>query len=111
MPSLLLQKPRKDSKAKDHTKALERRLKLWTDGNLAEFLKEGKTIQSSFKHVNAAKTITQLSKKIFEQMQKDNVDSAIKIITNNMQIGILSLTDTTLTLLKQKHPQSAPTTE
>ena len=44
-------------------------------------------------------------------MQKGNVDSAIKLITNNMQNGILTLTDTTLKLLKQNHPKSAPTTE
>ena len=44
-------------------------------------------------------------------MQKGNVDSAIKLITNNMQKGILPLTDTTLTLLKQKRPNSVLTTE
>ena len=44
-------------------------------------------------------------------MQKDNVDSAIKPMTNNMQNGTLRLTETTLKLLKQKHPQSAPATE
>ena len=44
-------------------------------------------------------------------MQKGNVDSAIKLITNNMQTGIPPLTDTTLKLFKQKHPKSAPTTE
>ena len=41
MPSLLIQKPSNDSKSKDHTKALERRLQLWTDGHSAELLKEG----------------------------------------------------------------------
>ena len=111
MPSLLLQKPSKDSKVKDHNRALERRLKLWTDGQLAELLKEGETIQSSLKQVNAPKVIAQHSKKLVEQMEKGNVDSAIKLITTNMQNGILPLTDTTLTLLKQKHPRSAPTTE
>ena len=44
-------------------------------------------------------------------MRKGNVDSAVKLITNNMQNGILPLTDTTLKLLKQKHPKSAPTME
>ena len=111
MLSLLLQKPSKNLKAKDHTKALERRLKLWTDGHLGELLKEGDTIQSSLKHVNAPKTIALLSKKFVEQMEKGNVDSTIKLITNNMQNGILPLTDTALTLLKQKHPKSAPRTE
>ena len=85
MTSLLLQKPSKDSKTKYHTKALERRLQLWTDGHLAELLTEGETIQSSLKLVIAPKTIPQLSKKFVEQMQKGNVDSAIKLIASNMQ--------------------------
>ena len=54
MPSLLLQKPSKDLKAKDHTKALEKRLQLWTDGHLAELLKEDETIQSTFNPLNAS---------------------------------------------------------
>ena len=62
MPSPLLQKPSKDSKTKAHTKALERRLRLWTDEHLAEILKEGETIQSTLKLVNAPKTIAYLSK-------------------------------------------------
>ena len=33
MPSILLQKPSKTSKAKDHTEALERRLQLWRQGS------------------------------------------------------------------------------
>ena len=56
IPSLLLQKTCKNSKTNDHNKALKRRLKLWTDGHLAELLKEGETIQSSLKQVNAPKT-------------------------------------------------------
>ena len=39
MPSLLLPKPSNDSRTKDHTKALERRVQLWTDGHMAELLK------------------------------------------------------------------------
>ena len=84
MPSRLLQKPSKDSNSKDHTKALERRLQLWTDGHLGELLKEGETMQSSLELVNAPKTITQLSKKIVEQVQK-GYDSAIKLMQNGMQ--------------------------
>ena len=45
MPSLLLQKPHAKSKAKDHTIALERRLQMWTDGNIDHLLSEGRTIQ------------------------------------------------------------------
>ena len=111
MPSLLLQKPSKDSKSKDHTKALVRRFKLWTEGHLHELLKECETIQSSLKSTQKPKTIAQLSKKFAEQMQRGNVNSAIKLITNNMQNGILPLDKNTLNLLKQKHPEPAASTE
>ena len=53
----------------------------------------------------------QISKKFVDQIQKGNADSAIKLITNDMQNEILPLTETTLKLLKQKHPRSAPSTE
>ena len=48
MPNLLLQKPSKNSKAKDHLKALERRLQSWISGDLLE-LKEAETIQKSLR--------------------------------------------------------------
>ena len=41
MLSLLLQKPSKTSKVKDHLKALERRTDLWINGNNDELLFEG----------------------------------------------------------------------
>ena len=37
-------------------------------------------------------------------MNKGNVNSAIKLLSNNLENGILPLNDTTLNLLKQKHP-------
>jgi len=69
MPSLLLQKPHKSSKSKEHFAALERRFA--------------------------------------EHMQKGNVNSAIKLLSNKMQNGILPLNDETLNLLKQKHPKAS----
>ena len=43
--SSLLQKLSKTSKAKDHLKALERRIDLWINGNIDKLLYEGETIQ------------------------------------------------------------------
>ena len=45
MPNLLLQKPSKNSKAKDHLTALERRMQSWLKGDLMELLHGGETIQ------------------------------------------------------------------
>lgn len=44
-PVLLLQKASKTSKTKDLLKALERRLKLWEEDNINEFVKESKIMQ------------------------------------------------------------------
>ena len=46
-------------------------------------------------------------KSFVEQMQKVNYDSVIKLITKNMQNGILPLTDATVKLFKKKHSKSA----
>ena len=45
---LLLQKPTKNSKSKEHVRYLEKRLYLWRKGHLEELLEEGRTIQSNF---------------------------------------------------------------
>ena len=111
MPSLLLQKPSKDSKAKDHISALERCLKLWHSGNIIELLKEGETIQKGLKSIYKEKSIAEISKQFAARMQKGNVNGAIKLLTNNMQNGILPLTKETIKLLKQKHPDPSPAVE
>ena len=51
MPSLLLQKPSRKSKSKDHLKSLESRLKLWHTGEIMELLKEAETIQKDLKSI------------------------------------------------------------
>ena len=87
----------------------------------------GETISNSLKQVNAPKKVKlyetvlnklmhlkplhSFGKILYNKCKKNNVDSAIKLITNNMENGILPLTDTTLGLLKQKHTKSATTTE
>ena len=85
MPSLLLQKPSKTSKAKDHLKALGRRTDLWSNGKINELLFEDETIQSRLHHINTPKSIGELSKKFALLMEKRNVNGALKLLTNNIQ--------------------------
>lgn len=105
MPNLLLQKPSKNSKAKDHLKALERRLQSWTSGDLLELLKEAETIQKSLTSKKSATSIADISKRFSQEMKKGNVNSAMKILTDNMKHGILPLTKQTLNQLQLKHPE------
>ena len=89
MPNLLLQKPSKNSKAKDHLKALERRLESWISGDLLELLKEAETIPKSLR---SKKNTAEISKRFSQEMKQGNVNSSMKILTNNMKNGILPLT-------------------
>ena len=50
--------------------------------------------------MNKQRTISEMSKRFAEQMQKGNINGAIKLLTNNMQIGILPLKKETMPLLK-----------
>lgn len=106
MPALLLQKPSKKSKAKDHQLALEKRLKMWHEGNFLELYTECLTIQSRMTNAYAKRDISAISKKFKLFMQKGDVNSAMRLLSNSMQNGILPLNDETLMLLEQKHPNA-----
>ena len=55
MQSLLLQKPHAKSETKEHIACLERRLVLWTEGNIDKLLKERKCIQKYLTQVEKQK--------------------------------------------------------
>ena len=46
LPLLLLQKSHHNFKSKDHVACLERRMKLWEEGNITELVREGTAIQN-----------------------------------------------------------------
>ena len=64
MPNLLLQKPSRTSKSKDHLEELKRRLDLWKEGELTELLIGVEAIQKSVSDSKSVKTIAELSKRI-----------------------------------------------
>ena len=106
MSSLLLQKPSKASKVKDHLKAMERRIDLWRNRRIDKLLSEGESIQSCLYHINTPKSIGELFKRFTLLMEKGNVNGALKLLTSNM-----SNDDKTLSHLKQKHPVSSELNE
>eukprot|EP00116_Pleurobrachia_bachei_P010543 sb/3470805/ len=54
-PTLILQKPSRKSKAKEHKEHLKRRLELWSNGKFDELVKEGLAIQKPL----CSRTLTQ----------------------------------------------------
>ena len=105
MPALLLQKPSKTSKSKDHLKALERRLEVWNKGDITALFREAETLQQRLPKPQEKSDIASISRRFKNLMESGNVNGAIKLITNNMGGGILPLDDETLETLHQKHPE------
>ena len=106
VPALLLQKPSKPSKAKDHLKAIERRLRLYEEGNITELVNESKTIQERLPSTNSQMNIEKLSSKFKQLMQKSNANGTLRLLTNNMSNGTIPLSDETLQMLSLKHPEA-----
>ena len=67
MPALLLQKPFKTSKSKDHVKSLERRLELWAEGDFDELIRECRVIQERLQNSTANK-IASITKRFSDLM-------------------------------------------
>ena len=108
MPALLLQKPSKHSKAKDHTEALKRRLQLWEQGKLDELLREGKAIQS---HLQKSAHKSGHTEKVFVRlMLQGKVGAAMRWIGSSAT-GILEATPDVKAELTKKHPMAKPATE
>ena len=104
MPGLLLQKPSRKSKSKDHLTSLENRMKPWHAGEIMELLKEAETIQKDLRVSNTPSTIAEISKKFTRELRKGNINSAMKLLADNMKNDILPLNDQTLHQIKQNHP-------
>ena len=85
--------------------ALERKLELWENGNM-KLLNEGQSIQERLPTGDRPKDIAKISVKFKELMQKGNVNGALKLLTNEMSNGILTLTEETLSPLEIKHPDN-----
>ena len=92
MPALLLQKPSKSSKARDHLQALERRIKLWDEDNIKGLLYEDMTIQQRLRPNKEGMRIAKISLKFKNLMSKENANGAPKLLRDNIHSGILPLT-------------------
>ena len=69
-----------------------------------ELLKKAETTQKDLRVSNTPSTIAEISKKFTREMRKANINSAMKLLADNIQNGILPLNDQTLYQIKQKYP-------
>ena len=85
MSNLLLQKPSKISKSKDHQLALEHRLERCRKGEFEELHFEGGTIQASLRIIQKSSSVAEISRKFKQHMAKGNIN------TNNKENEVLPL--------------------
>ena len=95
LPLLLLQKPHKTSKAKEHAACLERRLTSWTEGNLNKLLLEGRTIQHRLPKVSTPRPTENIARSFAHLMFTGKCKAALDLLSNIGEGGILHLDDHT----------------
>lgn len=121
MQSLLLQKPHAKSKAKEHTTHLERRMKLWAQGDIDGLLHEGKCIQKHLKsNASGTNVIEKIARGFNRLMLQGKVRRATRLISSADNRGLLSIDElvpigvdengnttyqTTREIRMQKHPE------
>ena len=103
---LMLQKPSKNSKARDHAKYLAKRLEMWKEGNLQGLLDEATEIQKRL--VSSGRTIEfNLTKKFTSLMLKGKLSQASRMI-NRDRGGLLDIDESVKAKLLEKHPEGQP---
>ena len=119
LQQLLLQKPSRNSKAKDHSKHLLRRLDLWFSGDLDALRNEGKCIQERLSSNRSSTKKPTLAVRFAEKMKKGNVQAALNLLSSNSTSGVMNLDDkinlgsdnverSVRDILVDKHPASTP---
>ena len=115
MPSLLLQKPSRKSKVKDHITCLKRHLDLWEDGEFTLLIKENEMIQKRFKdrHDPMPDADARITRTIMRLMNTGRTKAAIQLLSRTRTKGIHNLDDeidgkSVRSILREKHPNAKP---
>ena len=108
LPCLLLQKTSRNSKAKDHSKALEDRLKLWNEGKIDMLVKEARTIQNRFRNsTNTKRTQNNSARSFAKLIWESKTQASLKMLSIDYENCVLKIDDDILAELKSKHPHAA----
>ena len=91
--------------------SLKRRLLLWQKGDILDLLNESETIQQRMIKSFPKNSTEAVSKKFATLMKQGKINAAVKLLTSNMQGGVLPLTEETMSLLQSKHPDPSPLNE
>ena len=118
MQILLLQKPSRASKSKDHVTHLQRRMELWLDGDIQALLDEGKCIQKRLSQATHPSNNDVIARIFRDRKLQGKVQSALQYLSRKTNGGVLKLGDlvpettrsgesvqrSTRDVLEEKHP-------
>lgn len=102
-----LQKPGPKSKAKEHQELLSKRLVQWKCGEINKLLREGGIIQSRIGKLRSTDPPDR-SKVFTKLVLEDQINSALRFLSESTSGGVLPLTDEVIAQLQQKHPNPQP---
>ncbi len=103
---LLLQKPSRNSKSKDHVQCLVKRLAYWRAGELQKLVKECTVIQG---RLNSPKFDPKHHEQVFVRLMLQGKISSALMWIGSQQSHPLQTTDDVIETLRSKHPPPAPT--
>ena len=106
MPALLLQKPSYKSTAKQHSLCLERRFRLWDEGDFDALMRESRTIQKALKTYPNKQRDAQFSKTFAKLVFMGKINAALKMLDKHEGGGVLNLSNDVINSLKSKHPEA-----
>ncbi len=96
LPPLLLQKPARSSKNKDHIRCIERRFPLWRNGQIDELLAEGRTLQNRLSKLPTHRNYVTKdpdARRFANEMFHVKVKQALNLLTTNTSGGPVHLED------------------
>ena len=117
---LVLQKPSRTSKTREHISHLKRRMALWKAGNLNEILLEERSIQKHLPKSGKYRDKVALAKSFQNLMSHGKVNKALRQLSPNLHGGVLGLDEpipdpsqtnpprTTHEILTEKHTLGKP---
>ena len=108
IPALLLQKPSKNSKAKDHLKKLEERIAKWKEGEITSLLQEAKLIQDRLTSSRKPRSADDVAKIFARMILQGKTNAALKFISSESSPGVHQPTEAVFKELQNKHPPPAP---
>ena len=116
---LLLQKPHRKSKPKDHVNCLERRMNQWRDGDINELMIEGRALQQRLPKLTRDQDAEEhLTRTFSNLMFVGKTKAALQLLTDHGKSGVLHADDSipssdgeslsVLGVLESKHPSGQP---